>query len=43
MLNVQIIAARSIKFRFQESKLSNQIIERDVLSHAPHENRYAQK
>jgi len=39
MLNVQFMAASSIKLRFQESKLSNQIIERDFASLAPHENR----
>jgi len=36
MLNIQLMAASSIKFQFQESKLSNNKIERDVLSHAPH-------
>jgi len=39
MLNNQIMAASSIKLRFQESKLSNQQNREGRAAHAPHLNR----
>jgi len=39
MLNVQLMAASSIKLQFQESKLSNQQNREGRAAHAPHLNR----